>query len=410
MKILIVNNYYYRHGGVETAVFNSAKILEQHGHKIIFFCSQHPNNYGSEFSEYFVPFCYNLSTRNIIKRGLAAINSIYSIKSRKYINKLISKYKPDIAYIHDVQWNISPSVIDEIKKHDIPIVLNLHSPKLVCVGNALFNFNTKQICEKCRNRKYHNAITSRCVDGTLIVGIAKFLEMFVHHYLLRIFDKVDLFVAPSFFLIDKLKDMGFDREIMHLSYPFLIGEYSPRNDLVDKSIIYFGRLAPEKGIEILIEAVQDLNIKLKIVGSGQLFKELHKQILLNKITNIEIKGPMFNEKLKREISSSLFSVLPSVCYETFPYTILESFALGRPVIASAIGGIPEAVFDHETGLLFKPGDVKDLRSKVSYLTNHASLIREMGNKARVWLEENFSPDKWYKSTIEIYNRAMGKRS
>ncbi len=99
---------------------------------------------------------------------------------------------------------------------------------------------------------------------------------------------------------------------------------------------------------------------------------------------------------------SVFVVVPSVCYENCPLSILESFALGKPVIASQIGGIPELVEDHKTGLLFKAGDAKNFAEKIEWLIKRPEEIARMGQKAQDVIKEKFNSEKHYDKLMKIY--------
>lgn len=402
MRILLVNNVFYRFGGVETCLFNQLKILEEHGHDLLYFCTAHPQNYRSNFAGYFIPYRKTPHQWNLLARASRAMNAIYSLQAKRNIRKLLKDHRPDIVHIHDIQRNISPSIIDEIKQFNIPIVKTLHSPRMVCAGNALFNFSTRQICEKCKDARYYNMIVSKCINGSLTAGLSGALEMCIHHQILHIFDKVDLFISPSQFYIKKLKEMGFKRKIIYIPNPIFIEDNFLKQDLMQKSIVYFGRLSKEKGLDVLLDAVKRLEIQLKIIGFGIEEKFLKQKVQTDKIKNVNFLGGMDEYPLKKEISQSLFTVLPSIWYENCPYTILESFALGKPVIGSNIGGIPELIKDGERGFLYKAGNYNDLRTKISRLLSDQKLIITMGKNARQWMEEEFDNQNYYDRLMHEY--------
>ena len=102
----------------------------------------------------------------------------------------------------------------------------------------------------------------------------------------------------------------------------------------------------------------------------------------------------------------MFTVLPSECYENNPRSVLESFALGKPVIGARIGGVPELVKDNETGLTFEAGDAEDLRAKIEFLLNSPGRIVEMGKNARKFVEEELNAEKYYNKLVSIYRRLL----
>jgi glycosyltransferase involved in cell wall biosynthesis len=89
-------------------------------------------------------------------------------------------------------------------------------------------------------------------------------------------------------------------------------------------------------------------------------------------------------------------------------SVLESFALGKPVVGARIGGIPELVLDDETGLTFEPGNMEDLRAKMVRLLQNPAKIAEMGKRARLLVERKFSPESYYEGLMSLYKKAREK--
>ncbi|WP_211435974.1 glycosyltransferase family 4 protein [Candidatus Kuenenia stuttgartensis] len=115
----------------------------------------------------------------------------------------------------------------------------------------------------------------------------------------------------------------------------------------ENSLVYFGRLAPEKGLYTLIKATKLLNtnrkVEVKIIGDGPIKGDLEEKAKSDGSNNIQFPGYIKGEALYKEIKKCLAVVLPSEWYENNPMSVLEAFALGVPVIGAKIGGIPELV-------------------------------------------------------------------
>lgn len=124
------------------------------------------------------------------------------------------------------------------------------------------------------------------------------------------------------------------------------------------------------------------------------------------LTHVSFMGYLQGEALKKVIQNSLFVVVPSEWYENCPFSILESFALGKPVIGSQIGGIPELIIPGKDGLLFKPGDVEDLRAKIRYLFEDPLRTKRMGMNAREKMEKKFGVDAHYQQLLVAYKKAL----
>ncbi|MDD5617923.1 MAG: glycosyltransferase family 4 protein [Candidatus Omnitrophica bacterium] len=405
MRILLINSYLNVHGGADACFFNTARILERHGHEVQFFCMKHPDNHQTKYSDYFCSYQLPFGKLNILgKIGLVS-KYIYSFETRRNIGRLFSEEeRPDVAHIHNFSPHISPSVIHELKKHKVPVVMTLHDYKMTCPASFLFVKN--RICQKCKGKKYYNALFNKCINNSISRSLVTMLTYYLNDSLLDLFNKIDTFISPSKFLISKLKELGFKKEIDYLSNPIDLQNYSLNLEAKEKSIIFFGRLTQEKGLDVLLDAVKGLDIKLKIVGEGPEGDRLKKRAEKEKISNIIFLGWLSNNALVTEIQKSMFTVLPSIWYENCPYSILESFALGRLVIGSKIGGIPELVIEGETGLTFNPGDSRDLRDKIVSLIDKPDLIIGMGRKAKESLKKDSNIENYYNSLLNIYNRVV----
>ena len=118
MNVLLVNNYYYNRGGDCTYLFSLKSLLEDRGHKVSIFSMHHPMNFDSQYSEYFVSYInYEEEVKNkSISSGLkVAQRTIYSRESRRKIEALIEKVKPDIVHVQNLHHHITPSIFSVIK-------------------------------------------------------------------------------------------------------------------------------------------------------------------------------------------------------------------------------------------------------------------------------------------------------
>lgn len=404
MRILLINKFFFLKGGAETLFFKMAKLLRENGHEVLFFSMEHPQNYKSPYSKYFVSHVDFEKPKNIVRKIFIVERVLYALEARIKIAKLIKLEKPDIAHLHNVYHHISPSILHVIKRYNIPVVLTLHDYKMVCPVYTLLD-RRGNICEKCKDGRYYWCLLKKCNKGSFIRSLLNVIEMYLHHKILCLFDLVDLFISPSRFLKEKFNELGFQKEIVHLPNFIEANEYTPSFFSQDDSVVYFGRLSREKGLFTLISAMKGLDIKCKIIGDGPLRAKIIEKINKEKLNNFIFYGYLSGEELKNEIKKSAIAILPSEWYENFPYMILEAFALGKPVIGSKIGGIPELVIDDQTGLTFPPKNWSELRRKVLSMFKNREKIFEMGRNGRK-LVEQLNPYEYYKKLINIYKRLL----
>lgn len=405
MKILHINKFYYRHGGADVYFLELSEYLEKRGHKVIPFAMRHEKNLDSPYSDYFVSKVDLKPTLSL--SGLkTAGRIIYSFEAKKKVEKLIKKEKPDIVHIHNIYHQISPSILTVFKKYNLPVVMTVHDYKLICPNYTLFTQG--HICEKCKKYRYWNAVRYKCLKDSYLASVLACKEMYFHR-LLQIYEKnIDLFLAPSDFVKNKLIEWGKDGQKI-LVHPLFVklDDYSPKYE--DKNyVLYAGRLSEEKGVKVLVEAAKLLKeekINFKIAGRGELEKELKEKA--KGYNNIEFLGFVDGFDLLKTYQNSRFLVYPTNCYEASGgLSVVEAAACGKAAIASDRGAVTDLVKDGENGLLFKQGDYEDLAEKIKYLYNDKDKMVKMGKRARAWSENNFSPQKLMDDLEKIYNKLI----
>ena len=404
MKILLINKYFYPKGGAENSFFQTAKLLERYGHSISFFSMQDERNLPTEYSRYFV------SRVEYDKPGVgqsikAAGRLLYSWESRRNIERLIQDQKPDLAHLNNIYHQISPSILHSLKKFCVPVVMTLRDYKIVCASYSMIADG--KICEACKDGRHYQCFLKKCVKDSRVKSLLNTLEMYLHHKILRIYDLVDVFISPSRFLKDKMQAMGFKGRIEVLPNFVDHGDFLPRYGAAERLICYVGRLSKEKGVATLIDAMKLLpGVQLKVIGDGPLRGKLEEKCRKEGIKNVVFLGYQTGEDLKREMSNPLFVVIPSEWYENNPRSVIEAFALGKPVVGARIGGIPELVKGGETGLLYESGNVEDLRDKIEALLKDKERIEFMGRNARKFVETELNTDLHYEKLMKIYQSVM----
>ncbi len=405
MKVLLVNKYFYLKGGSERHISKISRILEAKGHQVIPFSMQDERNEPTAYAKYFVSKVDFNSPMSLGNRLRMIPRVIYFLEAKRKIEALIKEAKPDIAHLHNIAHQISPSILHSLKKFDLPIIQTLHDYKLICPTYNMMAGG--KICERCKGHHYYQAILQRCNKGSFSFSFLNCVEMYFHR-LLRIYERnINIFISPSNFLRNKSIEFGIDGgKIFHIPNFVDPREYSPKYN-GENYFVYFGRVSEEKGLLTLIRAVMDIkNSRLLIIGEGELRNKLEECVSEKNIANIEFSGYMDEERLKSVIRDSMFVVVPSEWYENCPHSVLEAFALGKPVIGSDIGGIPELIEDGIDGLLFEPGNSEELSEKIAYLISRPRLRKQMGRNARKKVEEEYNPELYYERLMKIYQKLM----
>ncbi|MFH0840584.1 MAG: glycosyltransferase family 4 protein [bacterium] len=404
MKVLLVNKFNFLRGGSDKYFLDLASLLSANGIEIAKFCMHHPNNLPDKYNKYWLDHI-NFGKFEWKSAWKYLARMFYSREAKDKFEKMIQDFQPDIIHLNNIYHQISPSILDVAKKHNLPVIMHLHDYKLVC-GNYKM-FNNGQICEKCKGGKHFKCTTTTCFKKSFFKSFLVMIEMYLHHKVLKIYEKnVDMYIAPSEFMRKKMIDWGVPAEKINTLHHFIdLKEFNPEYELGDY-LLYFGRLSEEKGIDYLLEAIKmSPDAKLKIVGAGPMSGFVKKRIEELKISQrVELIGPKYNEELKNILCKSYAVIVPSRWYEVFGLVSMEAGGLGKAVLGADIGGIPEVIKDKQTGILFNPFLKEDLAMKISWAIDHPSEISAMGRAGRQFVAQEFDPGKHFNGLMSLYKK------
>ncbi|RKX87173.1 MAG: glycosyltransferase family 1 protein, partial [Spirochaetes bacterium] len=402
--------YYFIKGGAERYFFELKKILEKNGHEVISFSMKHPQNLESPWEEFFVDEI-DFNPSGFIGKAVTGIKSsariVYSMHAKRQMEKLLDYVKPDIAHVHMIDHQISPSILPVLKSRNIPVIQTVHTYKPVCPSYRLYNMQKNRICEKCLNGSYYRAVFEKCHKGSIGASLLVAAEMYIHKSLKLYENNIDIYHVPSRFMGQKLAEGGIDKsKIRHLFYTIDMDSFPVRYDN-DGYFIYYGRLSAEKGIPVLLKAFAKADTgSLKIIGTGPDKKSLERLVSDLKISRkVEFTGPVYGEQLKKLVSGAQFVVVPSEWYDNSPLVIYESLTMGKPVIGSNMGGIPELINIGVDGFIFEAKNTEQLSLILTDMLKHRNLS-EMGRAARAKAEKLFDPNVHYKNMMAIYNSVI----
>jgi glycosyltransferase involved in cell wall biosynthesis len=402
MKAVYANNYYYIKGGADRVFFDETKLLTGFGHEVIPFSMKSPHNRDTKHAVFF-PDCIEYDDVGLLERLRTVPKMVYSLDSKVRFSQLLSKEQPDIVHGHNIYGRLTSSIVDVAKKAGVPMVLTLHDYKLICPSYLMLNHGVT--CEKCRNHRFYNCAITRCHRDSFLASFVYMAESYFNA-ILKKYEWVSSFLCPSEFMKSKCVEMGLPEAKLKVIQNFLdYSGFEPKYE-GGSYMLYAGKLTKEKGVMTLIKAVKGLDFPLKIVGDGEMRGEYEAFVKSNDIKNVEFLGFKSGEELKSYFRNAAFHIVPSEWYENAPMTIIEAFAYGKPVIGSAIGGIPEMIIEGETGFLFESGDHEELREKITFLASNAALITRMGDKARKRVEMEYNPELHYKRLMSTYEETI----
>lgn len=363
MRVLIINKFLYPNGGSETYIFKIGEWLEKNGHEVQYFGMEHAGRcVGNRVNAYTSDIDFHGGS--ILSKLTYPIKTIYSSEARKQIRKVLDDFKPDVCHINNFNYQLTPSIILEIKKwnKNCRIIFTAHDYQLVCPNHMCNNPNTHENCEKCLGGHFINCTKGKCIHGSTAKSAIGTMEAMLWNAngVYRNFDKI---ICCSEFLKKKMDTNPVFAERTIALHNFV--EKVENKDVEKKDyVLYFGRFSEEKGIGTLIQAAKELpEVQFIFAGTGPLESEI------NGVANIKNVGFQKGEALEKLIREAKFSVYPSEWYENCPFSVMESQMYGTPVLGADIGGIPELIEVGKTGELFESGNKEELKKKIKEMSS-----------------------------------------
>lgn len=413
MKIIVANYRYFIAGGPEKYMFNFIDACQKNNIEVIPFSVNNKENFYTPYKKYFAkPRSNELfykDTKLNIKNIYGMLRAtIWNFDAYKKLRKLIRDTKPDVIYIlHEIN-HLSPSIIKAAKKEKIKVVHRISDFFMICPKSDLLLNN--QICESCIYGNYKNAIKNKCVKNSTCATLLRVFAMKLYKKK-KIFDDVDSFICTCEFTKNKLVEAGYNKSKFNVIPTFIDSTNITPNYKQNNYFLILGRISEQKGIIYAIKAIailKEYDYKLYITGElsndryGELIK---KEIKENELENkIVFTGFIKGERLKKIISNCIAVITPAIWYENMPNSVIESFAYGKPVIASKLGSLIEMVDNNKNGFLFKAGDYKELSKKMLNYINDKELALEHGKNARKKCENNYSLNKHMERIIKVFKK------
>jgi glycosyltransferase involved in cell wall biosynthesis len=404
-RLMSINNYYYLRGGSESVYFEHNRLFEDAGWEVVPFSMQNAMNQPTKWSGHFAKQTDGGEGQSPIAKLSRAAAAIYSTDSARRIRALIALTRPHVAHAHNIYHHLSPSVLVELRRQGVPVVLTLHDLKLVCPA---YKMHTQGgVCEQCRGGALRNVVRNRCIKQSTAMSALVWLESTVHKALDLYVNSVTRFVVPSRFFLAKFAEWGLDTSrFVHIPNSINIAAMAvdAAGDGAGDPFVYLGRLVPEKGVATLIRAAAEARVRLRIIGTGPEESNL-RRLAAELGGDVEFTGYLTGPALHSAVSSARAVVVPSEWYENAPISVMEASALGRVVIGANIGGIPELIRSEETGFVFTSGRVDSLVDVLARVQGLAApSLRQMGAAGREWMRTEFSPEAYRNRMMNLYGQ------
>jgi len=382
VNILNLHNAHAFPGGMEVLFAALSKLLRERGHTV------------TDVSK------HNSELSSTYKKLAAFAGAIHSPTVYKEITKLIKDTAsddgvPTVAHVHNLYPQFSTSALDAFYDNDIPVLIHVQDYKLTCP--AAQHRRDGKTCEKCVTGSQLNCAVHNC-RGSRAMSTAYALRNAWARGSGRIERSVSMYLCPTQFVADLTIRGGYPADRVRVIPNFCDLPDVPPRESAGEYIGYVGRISPEKGLDVLVDAARRNGLATKIAGDPHLMPELLKNVP----ANVEFVGQLDRAGIARFLDGMKALVVPSTWYEAFGIVCVEALSRGIPVIASDIGGLPEVVWHNETGLLVPPGDSVALAEAMQQLWDDPALARKLGHRGYAVARERFTVSAFYQNLTSIW--------
>ena len=362
------------------------------------FAMQYPENLSARYQSLFASEVSFGGGMGNLMSAMKRTMGMGDVKER--FEAVLDEFKPDVVHLHNIHSYLSPVVGKLAHKRGIRVVWTLHDYKLLCPRYDCLRDGKP--CEKCFGGNKANVLTHKCMKGSLPASGVAWLEALKWNRA-TLERNTDVFVCPSEFMAEKMRQGGFDpakiKVLNNFLDPVKLKIYQNTEDNTQRQdyYCYVGRLSQEKGVTDLLETASRLPYRLKVAGGGPLEAELRGKYANH--PNIEFLGMLDAQGVSQLLTGARLSVVPSQWYENNPLSVVESLCAGTPVAGSHIGGIPELI-SSENGTVFQPFDQEALSTAITLSMTREWNHADIASKALA----RFSPEAHLHTLIhDIYN-------
>jgi len=324
-----------------------------------------------------------------------------SNKETRAVEETIARFKPDVIHLHNSYPSLGPAVQLAAQRRRVPLVMTVHNFRLRCPNGYMFTEGKP--CYRCEGGLYHNALLHNCFPsrGQAATYAA---ALWLHRFVLRAQDKVTLFLTPSRYVSERVLSWGFEPQRVRVLRNFT--DIPPHAGSPGSYGMCVGRLSSEKGLDVMLRALARAgDPPFRIVGDGTVRPALEGLARELGLTNTVFVGRVAPARVSELLEDARYAAMPSLWDEVAGIAALEAMAVGRPLLVTEKGGLPELIETGE-GLLARAGDVEDTAAKVKILMEDDVRWHEMSERALARARNEFTPEAHVVQLERAYEHAL----
>jgi glycosyltransferase involved in cell wall biosynthesis len=366
LRILQVHAAHRDFGGEDVVVEEERSVLTSHGHVVEQFLVENPTG--------------------AVQAAGAVLRAPWNPTAARKVLATARAFRPDVVHVHNTWFALSPAVVAALARDDMPMVATLHNFRTVCANGLLLRQGKP--CELCVGSHPGHAIAHRCyrdsallsTSAALTIGVSRRLGIWQRH-------------VARFFVLDHaavrpLVAGGIPADRITVR-PNFVGDGGPRSTPPSASneVVYVGRLSPEKGPQLLVEAWRNAappGLRLNVFGDGPLRPELEGR----RVAGVTFLGQVDRTQIAAALRQARVLVFPSTCRESGPLAPIEAAAAGLPIVVSDLVGMAQELAASGAGWSVAAGDAGSLAAAMSRLAD-AQEVDRAGAAARNFYEERY---------------------
>ncbi|MGK2954748.1 MAG: glycosyltransferase family 4 protein [Solirubrobacterales bacterium] len=383
MRILQVHNTYREPGGEDLSVANEAVLLRAAGHEVRRHIVRNPEHAGATLGK------LALAPRNRFSAD-AVVNAA-------------GEFSADVVHVHNTWFSISPAVFEALDQAGFPTVFTLRNYRVACVQSLLFRDG--RVCTDCVGSSTGPGIRHRCYRNSFALSAVAAATISLARRR-RTWHRANRLIAMSESQRHILVEAGMPDHQMD-TVPNAVLDPGPRTTSPARSnqLLFVGRLTPEKGVDLLLDAWQRLpaehGFELVLIGDGPLRQSLRSRLP----AGVEFIGWQDPARVREEMLGGRALLFPTRGLEPFGRGVIEAFAAGLPVLAAAHGGAGEAVAKVGPDWCVASDSAEDWAAAISRLTDDAQ-VEDADRRARQIYEKHYSPAIVTAALERSYARAI----
>ena len=372
-RVLVVHNRYRIHGGEERAVDLQVAALRRAG----------------------IPHDTFFRDSAEAGRGRAARALVRGGEAPDELRAAAARFDAEVVHFHNMHPLLGSRALAAAKDEGARVVMHLHNFRLFCAIGVCFRMG--QPCFRCHGRWTVPGVALNC-RGSLPEAAAYAYALADHQS--EVFASVDRFITPSTYAARQLERLGLPDGRVDVVPHYIGATAFADRSRADRGqfALAFGRLAPEKGFEVAIDAAAIAGVQLRIAGEGPAERDLARRIERDGAP-VELCGKVPPDALRDMLRRAAMVVVPTTGNETFGFAALEAMAAGVPVIASQAGALPEIAGDDAC---VPRGDALALAARIQELWADPRRRADDGDAAIERARELFSEDRYVRRLLAVY--------